>query len=440
MQDLFFSLAEHAFARLRGNEVLLATFAGEVSDFIRFNHARVRQPMTVRQARLGLSLIEGARRDHCHLTLSGDVAEDRAAVTAAVAALRADLPTLPEDPYLLYSTEATTSDRAVAGALPAGAEAIEAVTQAAAGLDLVGLLSSGPIQRGFASSIGARHWHAVDAFLFDGSLYRAADQAVKVRWAGATFDRAELARRIDAARAQLRDLARPARTLEPGQYRAYLAPAALDALLGMLSWDGVSAKAQRTRTSCLQRLVEGEAALSPLVTLDEDTAGGLAPAFDAGGFTKPARVPIVRAGRHAGSMVCPRTAREYGVPANGAADDEGLESMALAGGTLRAADALAALDTGIAIGHLHYLNFSDRANGRITGLTRFATFWVERGQILAPANVMRWDDTLFRLLGANLEALTDEPEWILNNSTYEQRSVQTSRVPGALLSGMAFTL
>lgn len=133
-------------------------------------------------------------------------------------------------------------------------------------------------------------------------------------------------------------------------------------------------------------------------------------------------------------------AREYGMPANGADDDEGLESIALAGGTLRAADALAALDTGIAIGHLHYLNFSDRANGRITGLTRFATFWVERGQIVAPANVMRWDDTLFRLLGANLEALTDEPEWILNNSTYEQRSVQTSRVPGALLSGMTFTL
>jgi predicted Zn-dependent protease len=114
--------------------------------------------------------------------------------------------------------------------------------------------------------------------------------------------------------------------------------------------------------------------------------------------------------------------------------------MSLGGGTLAESDALSALDTGIAVGNLHYLNFSDRANGRITGLTRFATFWVERGEIVAPLNVMRWDDTLFRMLGTQLEALTDNPEWMLNNNTYDQRSVQTSRVPGALLSGMAFTL
>lgn len=440
MKDLFFSLADHAFKQLRGNEVMLANFAGEVSDFIRFNHGRVRQPMTVRQARLELSLIEGARRDIRRLALTGDPAEDRAAVTAALTAMRVELPSLPEDPYLLYSMEATTSNRESAGTMPAGAEAIEAVTEAAAGLDLVGIFSSGPIRRGFASSLGARHWHAVDAFLFDWSLYYSTDKAVKASWAGSNFDRAELARRVDATREQLRYLALPARTIEPGEYRTYLSPAALDELLGMLNWDGVSAKAQRTRNSCLQRLVDGEATLSSLVTLAEDTAGGLAPAFDECGFTKPAAVPIVIEGKHAGSMVCPRTAKEYGVAANGASDDEGMASMALAGGTLNATDALAALDTGLAVGNLHYVNFSDRTNGRVTGLTRFATFWVEHGKIVAPVNVMRWDDTLFRMLGTQLEALTDTPEWILNNLTYEQRSVQTSRVPGALLKGMAFTL
>ncbi len=42
-------------------------------------------------------------------------------------------------------------------------------------------------------------------------------------------------------------------------------------------------------------------------------------------------------------------------------------------------------------------------------MTRFATFWVEGGRIVAPVNVMRWDDTLYRMLGENLEALTDQP-------------------------------
>jgi hypothetical protein len=53
---------------------------------------------------------------------------------------------------------------------------------------------------------------------------------------------------------------------------------------------------------------------------------------------------------------------------------------------------------------------------------------------------MRFDDTLYRVLGSQLEALTAEPEWMLNSGTYGQRSVQTSRVPGALLTGLALTL
>jgi predicted Zn-dependent protease len=440
MKDLFFALADHAIAQLTGDEVLLVNFAGEVTDFVRFNQAKVRQPLTVRQAALTLSLIEGRRRDNLTLTLSGDPASDRAAVGEVIANLRRELRSLPEDPYLLYSTEPTHSQRETAGRLPQAAEAIDAVTRAADGTDLVGLLASGPIFRGFASSLGARHWHAVDAYLLDWSLYHATDKAVKSAWAGNTWNTAELQQRMDAARVQLAHLAKPPRTLEPGEVRAYLAPAAVDELTAMLSWGGVSDKAQRTKQSCLQRLVDGEARLSPLVTVREDAAGGLAPAFDAAGFTRPPSVTLIEAGRHAGSMVSPRTAQEYGIAANGADESEGLASLDMAPGTLAEDEVLAALDTGLWIGNLHYLNFSDRAHGRITGLTRFATFWVEGGRIVAPVNVMRFDDTLYRALGTNLEALTSATEWTQNAGTYGQRSVQTSRVPGALLSRFALTL
>ena len=208
----------------------------------------------------------------------------------------------------------------------------------------------------------------------------------------------------------------------------------------MLNWGGVSEKAQRTKQSCIQKLVEGEAALSPLLGIAEDIAGGLAPAFDEAGFTKPARIDLVLDGRHHGSMASPRTGAEYGVASNGAGEDEGMTAMAVGAGTLREQDVLEALGTGLYVGNLHYLNFSDRANGRVTGMTRVATYWVEHGRIAAPLNVMRWDDTLYRMLGDNLEALTDRPQWILDAGTYGGRSVQTSRVPGALLRKMAFTL
>jgi len=171
MRDLFFTLAEHACAGLRGQEVLLLNFAGEVTDFVRFNHAQVRQPMTVRQAQLSMTLIDGRRRNELTLTLAGSPLQDRGTVTAAVQSLREELPRLPEDPYLLYSTEATQSERIDAGALPGARSAVEDVVDAARGTDLVGLLASGPVMRGFASSVGARHWHSVDAFLLDWSLY-----------------------------------------------------------------------------------------------------------------------------------------------------------------------------------------------------------------------------------------------------------------------------
>ncbi|MFN3566695.1 MAG: TldD/PmbA family protein [Burkholderiaceae bacterium] len=440
MKQRFLELADHAIAQLRGDEVLLVNFAGEETDFVRFNHAQVRQPMSVRQAHLALSLIESGRRNNVTLTLSGDASQDRASVAEAIRGLRDELPALPTDPYLLYATDATSSNREDRGRLPAPAEAIEQITSAARGTDLVGLLASGPIYRGFANSLGSRHWHAVDASLLDWSLYHAADKAVKCAWATSRWDATELARRIDEARAQLVHLAGPARTIEPGEYRVYLAPAAVDELTQMLNWGGVSAKAQRTKQSCLQKLVDGEAALSPLVTVREDTAGGLAPAFDEAGFTRPKSVALIEQGRHAGSLVSPRTAKEYGIETNGAGEDEAMQSMAMSGGLLPESDALAALDTGLAIGNLHYLNFSDRPGGRVTGLTRFATFWVEQGKIVAPVNVMRFDDTLYRMLGSALEALTREPQWTMDTRTYGARSVQTSRVPGALLTRMAFTL
>jgi predicted Zn-dependent protease len=440
MKDLFYELADHAFGQLAGGEVLLANFSGEATDFVRLNHAQVRQPMSVRQGELSLALIEGRRRNQASFGLTGVAAADREQTDRVLRELRRELASLPEDPYLLYCTDAARSERIERGALPNAEQAIDDVVREAAGTDLVGVLASGPMMRGFASSLGARHWHQVEAFLFDWSLYQSGDKAVKCAWSGSQWDRAELSRRIDAARGQLAHLAQPARNIAPGEYRAYLSPAALDALLWMLNWGGVSAKAQQTKQSCIQRLVEGQASFAPQVQLTEDTARGLAPAFDEVGFTKPAQVALVRDGRHAGSLVSPRTGAEYGLAANGAGEDESMRAVALAGGTLAEEEALAALDTGIYIGNLHYLNFSDRASGRVTGMTRFATFWVEGGRIAAPLAVMRWDDSLYRLLGSELEALTDAPQWILNSGTYGQRSVETSRVPGALLRRMTFTL
>ena len=115
-------------------------------------------------------------------------------------------------------------------------------------------------------------------------------------------------------------------------------------------------------------------------------------------------------------------------------------SLDMAPGHLATAEALPALGTGVYVGNLWYLNYSDRNACRLTGMTRFATFWVEDGAIVAPLNVMRFDDSIFRMLGSNLLGLTAERELILDPSTYEARSVASARLPGALIEDLRFTL
>jgi predicted Zn-dependent protease len=151
-------------------------------------------------------------------------------------------------------------------------------------------------------------------------------------------------------------------------------------------------------------------------------------------------VPLVANGRLAGALVSPRTAREFGLDANGANSAESPEALAIGGGGIASRDALAALDTGLAVGNLWYLNYSDRPACRMTGMTRFATFWVEGGKVVAPVDVLRFDDTLFRMLGDNLEALTAERELLLSSSTYGSRMLTSVTLPGALVAELNFTL
>jgi predicted Zn-dependent protease len=139
-------------------------------------------------------------------------------------------------------------------------------------------------------------------------------------------------------------------------------------------------------------------------------------------------------------MTSSRSAREYGVPGNAAESAEGLRSPDMATGLLAEADVLSMLGTGLYIGNLHYLNWSDIQHARITGMTRYACFWVENGRIVAPIRDLRFDESLYRVLGTELEAVGATAEWIMRTDTYNQRSLGGSRVPGILVRDFRFTL
>ena len=438
MKAHFFALSERLARAARAGEILLCNFGGERSDFVRFNRGKVRQAGSVEQRSLSLRLIHAGRQVSASVEIAVN-AEDHELVRAILAKLRDSLAGLPEDPWLLVNQEPRSSDREQRGAL-ASAEAVVGEAIGAAGnRDLVGIYAGGRIYRGFANSLGQRNWHEIDSFNFDWSLYLRADKAVKSVYAGFDWDAATFRDKVRAGAEQLTRLELPAKTLPPGEYRAYLAPRALEELVGMLAWGGFSARARATRQSPLLRMQEG-ARLSPSITFRENTAEGAAPAFQGDGFVKPASVTLIEGGSLKDALVSPRSAKEYSRPTNAANGGESPESFDMAAGELMEGDVLQRLGTGLYISNLWYLNFSDRPAGRITGMTRFATFWVEHGRIAAPVDPMRFDDSIYRMLGENLVALTRTRELLLDPSTYGARSTASARLPGALLRALRFTL
>ncbi|MGD8396240.1 MAG: metallopeptidase TldD-related protein, partial [Candidatus Eiseniibacteriota bacterium] len=344
MQEYFNDLTDFIGTRLRGQELYTAAFGAEESDFVRFNGNEVRQAGHVTQRQLGLELIEGQRHAQSTLTLSGDAEADKQQIDRLLDILRATLPGLPEDPYLLYATEVRSSERHGEDHLPPAPEAVSRIMKAAKGTDLVGLFAAGGIYNGFANSLGQRNWFSTYSFNADWSLYHATDKAVKEAYAGFAWDDEAFRAKMTGARDQLKVLRRTPRTIDPGGYRVYLSPVAVYDILGTLAWGGFGLKDHRTKQTSLLRMVEGGARLHPAVTISENTAEGVAPNFQSAGFIRPGRVELIGGGCFRNCLTSPRSAKEYGVPTNGASTWEMPQSIDMEPGGLPPDEVTRALD------------------------------------------------------------------------------------------------
>ena len=435
MQEYFNTLADFIGKQLQGKEIYLAELTAEQSDFIRFNKAQILQPGSIEQRYLIIDLIDGQRHISEQLALSGELKTDYERITVSIRQLRDQLSQVPEDPYLLYATEVNSTESIGNNNLLDAKDAVNEILTA--GGDFVGIYASGGIFTGFANSFGQRNWHSSYTFNLDWSLYHSKDKAVKSSYAGFNWDNAEFQRKITNSTTQLEILKREPKNIKPGKYRVYLSPAALFEIFQLLSWDSFGIKSHRTKDTALLRMLEGQN-LHPDITITENIKDGTAPAFQTQGFIKPKQVSLIKQGSYNEALISPRSAQEYAVDTNGANDEEFPTSLDLAAGYF-ANDILKELGTGIYINNLWYLNYSDKPAGRMTGMTRFATFWVENGEIVAPLNVMRWDETIYNILGDKLIALTKKREFIMEADTYEVRSTNSARLPGALLEDFIFT-
>jgi predicted Zn-dependent protease len=415
MQNYFNKLSDHVSGLLTGNEVYMMNLKGENSDFIRFNNAKIRQNGRVSQFSLELNLF-------------------------VLESLRGKLKVVPEDPYLLYSTEVNSGNQIEKSQLIDSKQMVDEIVSSAQGKDLAGILATGDLFFGFSNSFGQRNWYERSNFNFDWSVYHTTDKAVKSGYAGFKWNSEEFKAKMASTLKQLEIMKRPAKTIEPGKYKTYLTPVALSDFIGMLSWGGFGLKSHRTKNTPLIQMAEGEKSFHTSVNMIENTKDGVSPNFQGSGYVKPDQVSLIKAGKLDNCLTSPRSAKEYDVNHNGADGGEAPESIELSAGTIKQDEILKKLDTGLYLNNTHYLNFSDRQACRTTGMTRFACFWVEDGEIKAPINVMRFDETIYKILGENLIGLTEDRDFLISPSTYESRETGSMLLPGALVKDFSFTL
>ncbi len=427
-------------ANFHADEQFTLRLQGEVSQFTRFNHAKVRQTGIVQDGTLQLKLISQQRISSIKFPFTGEVEIDLPQAQAALASLRLELRHLPIDPYLVVPTGTATSREVHRGNLLPDADVVGCLLPVVDGLDFTGLYAAGMVMRGYADSSGQKHWFATESYTLDYSLFTRTEQAVKGTLAGSHWDNLAYQAKIAESKTQLARLEQSLKTIERGKYRTYLAPAATADLLGMLSWGGISESALQQGRSCFGALQLGEQSLSEQLTISENFQRGLVPRFNELGEIAPASLTLIDRGRLANTLVNARTAKEYHKLGNGANRSESLRSAEISPGTLTPDRILAELDTGLYLSNLHYLNWSDRPTGRITGMTRYACFWVEGGEIVAPIANLRFDESLYRCWGENLIALTNTLEFIPDVDTYGSRQLGGSWVPGLLVADFTYTL
>ena len=448
-RDVFDYLAEAAFTDLKQGEELNLNLSAEDQTYVRFNNSKVRQATDVIQRNLAVTMQCCGRKIEFSFDLTGQKDWDLAALRSLMERARLEALVLPEDPFVVPMQNNGKSDCNHAGELPSAEAVIECIATLTAGTDLTGLFASGPQIRAVRNSVGQDHWFSTETLFLDYSLFTinasGENKAVKGLYADKVWDQERFLASIDASRNRLSLLKSPARRISPGEYRVYLAQPAIAEIIGMFSWGAVSYNTWKKGGCALRRLIEGEACFSEKFSLKENFKLGLTPQFNSLGELPPVEVPIIEKGLLKNLLVSSRSAKEYGLTLSNAADPGGwfgehLRSAEVAAGNLDEADILKSLDTGLYVSNLHYLNWSDVQNARITGMTRYACFWVENGEPVEPIRDLRFDENLYRIFGTELESLTRETHIIPATDTYHRRALGGRKIPGGLLRAFRFTL
>ncbi|HEX2568420.1 MAG TPA: TldD/PmbA family protein [Polyangia bacterium] len=323
---------------------------------------------------------------------------------------------VPEDPELQpmlgaqkYPSVPPSYDPAIErlGAAERAAAAASAIAAAeAAQVAAAGFYSHSVGALALANSAGLRAYHRQTLAHF--TLTARTHDSTGSGWAGAVADRlADIdPRRVAATAIDKAVRSAKPRRLEPGRYTVVLEPAAVADLLGFLA-GSLGARAADEGRSFFARpgggTRIGEKLFDESITLRSDPAepGQPSAPFDVEGFPLRPYTWIERGTLRA------LTYSRFWAAKKGQQPTGAPRGFHLLGGQASREDLLKGVERGLLVTRFWYTRYLDPQTITITGLTRDGVFLIEKGEIVAPVNNFRFNESPVNML-KNVEALSRE--------------------------------
>lgn len=444
-KEIYSSICSQVYSTLKEGEGLTIYMEGENSQYFRFNDSKIRQTGIIEDYKVTLSLYHGKKSLQATTTVSSDIDYSVNNLISEINSLREPLSLIPDNNFTVFPIKFDSLDMHRKGDLPQREEILDSLMDVINKDKLTGVWTSGKIFRASSTSEGTSHWFEKDSFIFDFSLIDAKENMVKILYPGSDWNKDNFVAAFNDASHQLKLMDKPKVELKPGKYRVWFEPHAVADFVDMLNWNGVSESSLRNGSSSLLKMRNDKVKLSDKFSLDESFDRKSTAPFNSRAEVS-GNVNIIKNGTLQTTLINSKTALEYGLNSNYAEDvnswgmGEYLRAPLMHGGDIKLNERLKRLGTGIFISNIHYLNWSDNLGGRITGLTRYACYWVEDGKMIAPIKTMRFDDSFYNFFGKNLEGVGED---VLSRpviETYDGRNPGETTCPGILVNDFELTL
>ena len=444
-KEIYNTICSQVYSTLQEGEDLTIYMEGENSQYFRFNDSKIRQTGIIEDYNVTLSLYHGKKSLQATTTVSSDIDYSVKNLISEIDGLRAPLSLIPENNFTAFPQKFDSLEVYREGDLPDREGILDGLMDIIDSDNLTGVWTSGKIFRASSTSKGTHHWFEKDSFIFDFSLIDAKENMVKILYPGSDWNKDDFIAAFDDASKRLQLMDKPKLELKPGKYRVWFEPHAVADFVDMLNWNGVSEASLRNGSSCLLKMRKDNVRLSEKFSLDESFDRKSTASFNSRSEVS-GNVSLIKHGILENTLINSKTALEYGLTSNYAEDvnswgmGEYLRAPFMHGGDIKLDERLEKLGTGIFISNIHYLNWSDNLGGRITGLTRYACYWVEDGKMIAPIKTMRFDDSFYNFFGNNLEGVGEN---VLSRpviETYDGRNPGETTCPGILVNDFELTL